>query len=190
MAQRTLETGVRLQVKGEKLMKKKALVALLVVMLALGGGVLLSACADEDEAPGRARNGFKFDAQTGRLLLQAGGVTQVTYPVYETHAASDTLTRKEVGSIHTASANVTLTLPTSSVAGDGFTFVIKAAAGIVAVRAPSAGAIYLDGTKGSDNYIIFADDEGESINLIAIGSNDWVAWGAEDVANWTARVAW
>lgn len=168
-------------------MKSKLLI--LIVLLALGGGALFSACTNDEDAPGGVRRGFKFDAQSQRLLIQMEGVNQVSYPIQKAHTASVTLTLKEVGSINTntgSTGNVTLTLPNSAAAGAHFTFVVTKTTSLsfLKIDANSGGAIYLDGTKGTDDQVIRANDEGESINLIADGNGDWIAYGAEDVGNW------
>lgn len=216
-------------------MKRKAFMVMLVVLLAFGGGALFAAC-DEEDAPGAARRGFKYDAQNSDLELYVDGTkivefddtgTEVTItgdlstsatatfgtgatittgdwtnsaggnlvgwqPDYEGHGnTSSTLAITEIGKINTntgrAAGNTTLTLPVSSTAGDQYTFVVTVAAAL-GVVAPAGGAIYLDGTKGTDAELIWADDEGESILLVAIGSNDWVAYNR--IGTWAARVAW
>ena len=214
-------------------MKRKAFTAVMVLLLALTGGVLVSACSEE-EAPGAARRGLKWDAQNTDLELHIDGTKIVEYDDTGTEVtvtgdlstsgtatfatggtvttgdftntaggdlagwqqnlkagnASAVLTVAQIGllSANTGSTgNITMTLPVSSTAGDQYGFVVTVAQPM-AVRAPSGGAIYLNGTVGTDNQIIWADDEGESIDLIAIGSNDWIAYNR--IGTWAARVAW
>lgn len=127
-----------------------------------------------------------------------GSVADITYPVYqlpadsrvtsvtglgdirpiEAHVAGDTLTRAESGSVHTnlgAGVDITLALPQDALAGDTFAFVVMTAGQQLRVDAGAAGAIYINGAKSADDAYIWADDEGESVKLVADGNGDWVA---------------
>ena len=105
----------------------------------------------------------------------------------EHHTAADTLTKAETFSIHTnlgAGGGILLTLPQDAVAGDCFKFVVMAAQALQ-ITPGAAGAIYISGAKQTDNKYIWADDEGESVELLCDGNGDWVAlsatgtWGVE-----------
>jgi len=114
-------------------------------------------------------------------------VKAIPRKVIEHHTASDTLTRAETGSIHTnlgAGGAVALTLPQDAVAGDWFQFVVMAAFEL-RIDPGAAGAVYISGAKQTDNKYVWADDEGESVMLVADGNGDWIAlfatgvWGVE-----------
>jgi len=105
----------------------------------------------------------------------------------EAHTSADTLTKEESFSIHTnlgAGANLLLTLPQDATAGCTFKFVVMTAFQLQ-ITPGAAGAIYISGGKQTDNKYIWADDEGESVELVCVGSNDWIAiaatgiWGVE-----------
>lgn len=105
----------------------------------------------------------------------------------EAHVADDLLTKEESGSVHTnlgAGAAVTLTLPQDAIVGDYFEFAVMAAQAL-RIDPGAAGAIYINGAKQTDNKYIWADDEGESVKLVADGNGDWVAIGA--VGTWTVE---
>lgn len=107
--------------------------------------------------------------------------------VIEHHTASDTLTKEESNSVHTnlgATAAVTLTLPQDAPIGCNFTFVVMAAYAL-RIDPGAAGAVYIGGAKQTDDKYVWADDEAESVELIADGNGDWIAvgtvgtWGVE-----------
>lgn len=93
------------------------------------------------------------------------------------HVADDTLTREEAGLISTnlgEDGTVTLTLPQDAIAGDIFEFVVMAAFEL-RIDPGAAGAIYINGAKQTDDMFISANDEGESIKLVADGNGDWAS---------------
>lgn len=95
----------------------------------------------------------------------------------EHHTAADTLTVAETGSLHTnlgATGAVTLTLPQDAEADCFFEFGVMAAQEL-RITPGAAGAIYVNGAKQTDNKYISADDEGESLKLVADGNGDWIA---------------
>jgi len=105
----------------------------------------------------------------------------------EHHTADDTLARAESGSAHTnlgEDGEMTLTLPQDAIAGDCFYFVVMTAQQL-RIDPGAAGAVYINGAKQTDDKYIWADDEGESVMLIADGNGDWIAlfatgtWGVE-----------
>jgi len=79
---------------------------------------------------------------------------------------------------------MTLTLPQDAAAGCFFHFAVMTAQEL-RVDPGAAGAIYINGAKQTDNKYITANDEGESVKLIADGNGDWIAlytmgtWGVE-----------
>jgi len=108
-------------------------------------------------------------------------------PTIEHHTSDDTLTTSESHTVHTnlgASGNVTLILPQDASAGNHYEFVVMATQQL-RIDPGAAGAIYIDGAKQTDDKYIWADDEGESVKLVADGNGDWVAlytqgtWGVE-----------
>jgi len=104
----------------------------------------------------------------------------------EHHTAADTLTKEESGSVHTnlgAGGNIKLTLPQDAVLGTYFEFAVMTDAKQLQVDAGAAGAIYINGTKSADDAYIWADDEAESVKLVADGNGDWIAIGM--VGTWT-----
>ena len=128
------------------------------------------------------------------LQFKAGAKSVGERKVLEAHTASDTLTFEESGSIHTnlgATAAVVLSLPqtgadgaVTGLAGVYYEFIVEAAYEL-RVDPGAAGAIWLDGTKGTDDYYITADDECESVLLVADGAGDWIA--AHRVGTWALQ---
>lgn len=105
----------------------------------------------------------------------------------EHHTTSDLLTRAESGSLHTnlgATSTVTLTLPQDAVRGDYFDFALMAAQPL-RIDPGAAGAIYINGAKQADDKYVWADDEAESLRLVADGNGDWVALFA--VGTWSVE---
>lgn len=95
----------------------------------------------------------------------------------EAHTGDDTLTVAETGSLHTnfgAGGALKLTLPQDAIAGDFFLFGVMTAQQL-RIDPGAAGAIYINGAKQADDAYIWADDEGESVMLVADGNGDWVA---------------
>ncbi len=106
---------------------------------------------------------------------------------FEHFTAADTLTVEESGKVCSnlgASGAVALTLPQSATKGIFYRFVVMAAQEL-RLDPGAAGAIYIAGAKQTDDKYITADDEAESVTLIADGNGDWVAfcpvgtWGVE-----------
>ena len=94
----------------------------------------------------------------------------------EHHTADDTLTKAESGSVHTnlgEDGAMTLTLPQDATAGCFFHFVVMAAFEL-RIDPGAAGALYVNGAKQTDNYYVGADDEGESLMVVADGNGDWI----------------
>jgi hypothetical protein len=105
----------------------------------------------------------------------------------EHHTADDTLTILESGTVHTnlgAGAAVALTLPQNAFKGTFYEFTVMTAQAF-RIDPGAAGAIYINGAKGTDNKYYWADDEGESLKLMADGYGDWVAISA--VGTWTSE---
>jgi len=106
----------------------------------------------------------------------------------EHHTADYILSQFESGHIvHTnlgAGAAVTLTLPQTVRAGFVVRFAVMAAQEL-RIDPGAAGAIYINGAKQTDDKYIWADDEGESVTLVADGNGDWASlyavgtWGVE-----------
>ncbi len=101
--------------------------------------------------------------------------------------SDETLLRGDTGALVTnlgAAGTVTKTLPQNAQAGDAFTFVV-ATAQELRVNPGAAGGVYINGAKQADAKYISADDEGESVTLVANGAGDWYAVGA--VGTWTVQ---
>ena len=106
----------------------------------------------------------------------------------EHHTAGDTLTKEETGSVHTnlgAGGAVTMILPQDAAAGCLFWFGVMAAQEL-RIDPGAAGAIYINGAKQTDDMYITADDEGESVMLVADGNGDWVSLFT--TGTWTVEV--
>jgi len=73
-----------------------------------------------------------------------------------------------------ASGTITLSLPTGVAAGTHFYFVVSAAQRIQ-IDPGASDAIYAAGAKQADGKYYWADDEAESILLVANSANDWYA---------------
>jgi hypothetical protein len=43
------------------------------------------------------------------------------------------------------------------------------------IEAGAAGGFYINGAKTADDAYIWADDEGESVKVVADGNGDWIA---------------
>ncbi len=137
-----------------------------------------------------AEGALKWDSTDKKLQTYDGTVwktLQRQTANFEAHTADDTLTKEESGSVHTnlgAVAAVTLTLPQDATAGCRFKLGVMAAQQL-RIGPGAAGAIYISGAKQADDKYIWADDEGESVELVADGNGDWVAlfavgvWGVE-----------
>lgn len=101
--------------------------------------------------------------------------------------AADTLTVWECGKVCTnlgATGAVALTLPQDAKAGCWFEFCVMAAQQL-RVDPGAAGAFYFSGAKQTDDKYIWADDEAESLKVIADGNGDWIAIAY--VGTWTMQ---
>lgn len=149
-----------------------------------------------------ASNTFKvsLQAQGGSITAYFDGAILVegSYPTaYSTapseflvchHTGNYTLSAFETGHVlHTnlgAGGNITLTLPQTVSAGFVAHFAVMAVHQLH-IDPGAAGAIYINGAKQTDDKYIWADDEAESVTLVADGNGDWVAvqtvgtWGVE-----------
>jgi len=124
--------------------------------------------------------GITLNATGGSVIHHNAG-----YAI-EHHTSDDTLTLLESGTVHTnlgAGGAVTITLPQTILSGTTFEFAVMTAQQL-RIDPGAAGAIYINGAKQTDDAYIWADDEGESVKLVADGVGDWVALGA--VGTWTA----
>ena len=111
------------------------------------------------------------------LQFKAGAKSVGERKVLEAHTGAATLTWGESGSIHTnlgATGTVTITLPQT--VGDGFVCRLAVMAAYeLRIDPGAAGAIYINGAKQTDNMYITANDEAESVDLVADGNGDWIA---------------
>lgn len=106
--------------------------------------------------------------------------------VIEAHAADDTLTETESGSVHTntgATGVVTLTLPAGASAGTQFAFCVQAAQQL---RVDPGAAAIRDNSGQTAGKYKWADAVGECITLVADSNGDWVTVGKYGV--WTEEV--
>jgi hypothetical protein len=81
-----------------------------------------------------------------------------------------------------ASGTITLSLPSGAPAGTEFTFVVQAAQQL-RIDAAASDAIMIGGTTSADSAYIWADDEGETVTLVADTNANWVAVSA--TGTWT-----
>jgi len=105
----------------------------------------------------------------------------------EHHTANDTLTNAESETTHTnlgAGGAITLTLPQSTAQGIYFDFAVMAAQEL-RIDPGAAGAVYINGAKQTDDKYISADDEAESVRLMADGNGDWIA--ISPVGTWSVE---
>lgn len=132
----------------------------------------------------------------GRCLVASGGADDYATVSVEgapnvvpfiAATAALTLTTRQSGSVITnlgASGAVLITLPQDAQAGCNFTFAVQAVQQL-RITPGAAGAVYINGAKQADNKYVWADDEAESLTLVADGDGDWVAvspvgtWGVE-----------
>jgi hypothetical protein len=112
------------------------------------------------------------DCRAGHNIVmphEAGGLQKTI----EAHTSNDTLTAAESGSVHTnlgATATVTLTLPSSAVAGTVFSFAVQAAQGLRID--PGTAAIRDDSGQTADKYKS-ASAVGACLSLVADANGDW-----------------
>ena len=86
---------------------------------------------------------------------------------------------RETGTTFTnlgASGTVTFTLPQNASKGHNYTFVVQAEYPI-AIDPGSAGAIYTNEAKGTDDVAIVSGNIGDSVTLECDGNNDWITTG-------------
>lgn len=81
-----------------------------------------------------------------------------------------------------AAGTITLSLPTGVPAGTWYRFVVQAAQQL-RIDSGASDAIMIGGTTSSDGQYIWADDEAESVVLVADTNNNWVA--AHTTGTWT-----
>lgn len=145
---------------------------------------------DADGRAVEAGGGFCIALQSG---AGAGDIIEVLFNPFakslavEDFTAADTLTEFESGKVCTnlaATGSVTLTLPQSPATGTYFDFVVMAAQDF-RIDPGAGGAIYLGGAKGTDNKDIYANDEAESIRLVANSDGDWMSMFTN--GTWTAQ---
>lgn len=150
--------------------------------------VFTAAAGKIDDTPSTRRVGFALEAATGNnsiIEVKRTNLGAEPTPSIKHNTADATLTRDQRNSTQTnlgASGAVVLTLPQDAVAGDSFHFAVMAAQQL-RIDPGAAGAIYINGAKQSDDAYIHADDEGESVTLVADGNGDWASRSA--VGTWT-----
>lgn len=142
----------------------------------------------------RSNNGDKINVASGGTLDAVAGSTvnllgtvAMKRPV-EAHAAGDTLTAAETGSVHTntgASGTITLVLPPATV-GLEFFFGVGAAQalrldpdGTETISLPSTGV------PGAAGKYLWADAVGESVHLLCTVAGSWTVMGY--TGTWTAE---
>jgi len=99
--------------------------------------------------------------------------TSSTTMVIEAHAANDTLTVAESGSVHTnlgADGTITLTLPASAAAGVWFTFAVQAAQQL---RVDPGTATIREHSGHTPDKYKWADAVGECLTLVSDANGDW-----------------
>ncbi|UCG56832.1 MAG: hypothetical protein JSU70_18440 [Phycisphaerales bacterium] len=112
------------------------------------------------------------DCRTGHGFVipwGAGGLTRTV----EAHAADDTLTAAESGSVHSnlgATATVTLTLPSSAPSGTQFTFAVQASEQLRVD--PGTAAIRDNSGQTADKYKS-AGVIGASLSIVTDSNGDW-----------------
>ena len=102
-------------------------------------------------------------------------------------AAALTLTPEQSGAIIDnlgATGAVVVSLPQAPPEGTEYIFVVKVAQEL-RIEPGAGGGFYIGGAKQTDNKYITADDEAESVHLVADSAGDWTAigttgtWGVE-----------
>jgi hypothetical protein len=81
-----------------------------------------------------------------------------------------------------AAGSVTISLPTGVPAGTWYRFVVQAAQQLQ-IDSGASDAIMIGGTTSADGAYVWADDEAESLTLVADTNNNWVA--VSPVGTWT-----
>lgn len=121
---------------------------------------------------------YAMESGTVGCIIKAyytGGQTKLL--AMEAFTSDDTLIAGESGKVCTnlgATGTITLTLPQTPKAGTHFEFVVMAAQQL-RVEPGAGGGVYINGAKQADNKFIVADDEAESVMLVADGNGDWAA---------------
>ena len=106
--------------------------------------------------------------------------------VIEAHAADDTLSEGESGSVHTnlgSTGIVTLTLPVGPEAGTKFTFCVQTAQQL---RVEPGTAAIRDNSGQTAGKYKWADVVGECITLVADSNGDWAVTAKSGI--WTEEV--
>lgn len=134
--------------------------------------------------------GFAIALQSG---VAAGDVIEVLFnPTFksltvENVTADATLLESESGKLITnlaASGGVKVTLPQSPAVGTYFDFVLSEADELQ-IDPGAGGAFYIAGAKQSDGISISADDEAESLRVVATAAGDWLTMNV--VGTWTVH---
>ena len=116
------------------------------------------------------------------LPLGAGGFRKLI----EAHTSDDTIDADESGRVHTnlgATGTVTLTLPSSAVAGTEFVFCVQAGQQL---RIDPGTATIRDDSGQTGGKYKWADGIGECITLVCDDNGDWVTTAKNGV--WTEEV--
>lgn len=112
--------------------------------------------------------------------------TREAHWVVEHHTATDTLTRRESGSLHTnlgATGTIVLNLPTAAVKGDCFWFYIMAAQAIQ-IEPGASGAHYINAAKQVDGKYITSATISDWVLVVADGNADWIVF---EGGTWTVE---
>jgi hypothetical protein len=102
-------------------------------------------------------------------------------------ASTKTLTARQSGLVVDnlgAAGAVTISLPQEAQEGCEFTFLVKVAQEL-RIDPGAAGAIYLNGAKGTDDNYITANAISESIKVMRDSEGDWDTIGEE--GTWTTE---
>lgn len=99
------------------------------------------------------------------------------HTTYRAFTADGSVTLGMAGGVYTnlgASGTVVVSLPTGVPAGTRYTFVVQAAQAF-RIDPGASDAIIAGGTVNADGKYLWADDEGETVTLVADTSNNWIA---------------
>lgn len=123
-------------------------------------------------------------------IASADGIRIAPYNDIENITANHTIVAADSGRIFTNKGDVDTqlqTLPTNPTAGLTFTFVLMAAQRVEIEVAEAADIFYAEGAittdDGGGDLYIWADDEGESITLVAYSATEWIV--ANAYGTWT-----
>lgn len=159
------------------------------------GGALTRGFPVGPDSDGRAVEGGGGFAIALQNAAAAGDIIEVLFnPTFKSLAienvtADATLLESESGKVFTnlgASGGVKLTLPQSPAVGTYFDFALSAADELQ-IDPGAGGGIFIAGAKGGDGLSISADDEGESVRLVATAEGDWQSM--HTVGTWTIHSA-